>query len=104
MTDEEKLTQLKLRLDTEEDDAVLTGYLSDAEALIKALSWRRDVPEALHNAVVRLAAIFYARRGAEGETSHQEGDVSRTMEGLPEDIRQEVLMYRLCRTGGSECG
>lgn len=104
MTDAEKLAQLRLRLGEEEDDDVLTGYLSDAEALIRALAWRRDVPESLHNAVVRLAAVFYARRGAEGETSHQEGDVSRAMDGLPEDIRQEVLAYRLCRTGGSECG
>lgn len=69
MTDAEKLAQLRLRLGEEENEDVLTGYLSDAEALIRALAWRRDVPESLHNAVVRLAAVFYARRGAAAEFS-----------------------------------
>lgn len=100
MTHSEKLAGLRLRLGIADyaQDALLSEYLRDADAMIRSLSWRKTIIPELENAQVRLAAVLYARRGAEGETSHQEGDVTRVMAALPEDIRQEIIACRLCRT------
>ena len=51
----------------------------------------------LESAKVQLAVVLYNRQGTEGQTSHSEGGVSRTMEGLPEDIRKQIAPYRLAR-------
>lgn len=90
------LPALHLRLpdEGEEKDPLLLSLLSDAAALICALTWRKTVPQALENACVRLAVILYNRMGMEGEREHSEGDVKRAVIDLPEDLRREIFAYR----------
>ena len=100
MKQSEMLAALRLRLPdaATETDALLSGLLEDAGALIRALSWREETPAGLENAQVRLAAVLYNRMGMEGETEHQEGDVRRTAADLPPELRREILAYRLAKT------
>ena len=100
MTQPEMLRQLRLRLPDAPDatDALLSSLLADAAALIRALTWRDQVPAGLENARLRLAGIFFNRMGMEGETDHAEGDVRRTQQDLPEALRREICAYRLAKT------
>lgn len=100
MTEQEMLADLKLRLPDAQgaSDALLQSLLCDAAALIRALTWRDQVPEGLENAQLRLAVIFFNRMGMEGENEHTEGDVRRAAQDLPEALRREIFSYRLART------
>ena len=100
----ELLSALKTRLPevkNEEQDSLLLALLSDAEALIKNYTGREAVPEALHSAQVRLAAMLFNRLGTEGEKSRSEGDIQRNFDSLLQDIRYELLPFRLVKTGGN---
>ena len=95
MDNEQKLAALRAHLPGEQgEDALLLSLLSDAAALICALTWRKEVPPELENAQVRLAVIFYNRMGMEGENAHQEGDVRRSVSDLPEALRKEIYAFR----------
>ena len=100
MTQEDMLEALRLRLGVSAgaQDALLAAYLNDAGAQIRALSRRAKVVPELMNAQVRLAAVMYARRGAEGEAQRQEGDVSRSFQALPDDLKAEIGAFRACHT------
>lgn len=100
MSEQTLLTALRTHLPdaSGEDTALLSALLSDAEALIKALTWRDQVPDGLKNAQVRLAVVLYNRMGMEGEKEHSEGDVRRSAEDLPEGLRREILSFRRAMT------
>ena len=76
------------------DSALLQALLDDAAALIKALTWREQVPDGLKSAQVRLAVILFNRMGMEGEKEHAEGDVRHSADDLPEGLRREILSFR----------
>lgn len=95
MDNEQKLASLRSHLPGEQgEDSLLLSLLEDAKALICALTWRTEVPRELENAQVRLALVFFNRMGMEGETDHAEGDVRRSVEGLPADLRREIFAFR----------
>lgn len=75
----------------------LEALLADAEGMILACTGRRSLPQALETAQVQLAVTLYNREGTEGQTAHSEGGVSRTMTGMPEEIRRQIAPYRLAR-------
>lgn len=75
----------------------LEALLADAEGMILAWTGRRSLPQALETAQVQLAVVLYNREGTEGQTAHSEGGVSRTMAGMPEEIRRQLAPYRLAR-------
>ena len=80
----------------------LEQLMGDADGMLLAYTGRSALPKALETARMQLAVVLYNRQGAEGEMAHSEGGVSRTMEGLPEDIRRQVAPYRLARIGCSQ--
>ena len=88
--------RLRARLPGVEDE-MLTVLLEDAEGMLLAYTGRHALPGVLTSAQVQLAVVLYNRQGIEGQTGHSEGGVSRTMEGLPEDIRRQIAPYRLAR-------
>ncbi len=99
--EETPLSRLKAHLPEitgDAQDALLTALIDDADAVIRALTWRDSVPEALENARTRLAVILYGRVGVEGESAHTEGEVSRVLNDLPESLRREILAYRVAKT------
>lgn len=97
----DKLTVLKRRLSPAEGtDELLCDLLSDAELYVVAYTGRAAVPPELEGTVVELAAIQYNRLGIQGESSHQEGSVSITVDSLPESIRLLLNRFRLARVVG----
>lgn len=92
------LEKLKRRLPDASDEALLSDLIAQAEAFILAYTHRDAVPEGLREAQVELAAVLFNRMGMEGESSHNEGGVSRTAEGLPEGLRRWLNAWRLART------
>lgn len=88
--------RLRARLDSAKRD-LLEALAEDAKGMILAYTGRQTLPAALETAQVQLAVVLYNRQGTEGQTGHSEGGVSRTMEGLPEDIRKQIAPYRLAR-------
>ena len=97
----DKLAVLKRRLSlTAEEDALLCDLIGDAEMYVVAYTGRAAIPLELEGTVVELAAIQYNRLGMQGESSHQEGSISITVDSLPDRIRQLLNRYRLARVVG----
>ena len=79
------------------NEQTLEALLEDAEGMILAYTGRGMLPPALESAKVQLAVVLYNRQGIEGQTSHSEGGVSRTLSGMPDEIRGQIAPYRLAR-------
>jgi len=92
------LAKLKRRLPDAADDALLSDLLDEAGAFIRAYTRRDEMPAALEDAQVRIAAILFNRMGMEGESSHGEGGVTRTAEALPADLRSWLNGWRLAKS------
>lgn len=98
MLNAEKLKALKLRLPDATNNELLQSLLDEAGAAILAMTNRTEIPAKLDYTQVKLAAIAYNRMGVEGESSHSEGGVSVAIDSMPENIRREILPYRLVTT------
>lgn len=84
MTESEKMGALRTAIAPDTDsDAVLTGILLEAEALILNRMYPfgydegRVVPHQYERIQIALAVELYSKRGAEGQTSHQENGINR---------------------------
>ena len=93
------LERLKRRLGENDKDELLTDLLADAEALVKGYTGRKTLPALLNGVVVELASGAYHRMGIEGQSSHSEGGVSVSVEGLPTHLKGVLDMYRLGKVG-----
>lgn len=86
MTHDELLA--RVRADTgEDDDSVVESYLAKAREAVLNRRYpyapdsdlaSAEVPARYQEAQARLACVYWARRGAEGEVAHSENGVSRT--------------------------
>lgn len=94
------LEKLMRRIPDAQNEELLQDMLDDAESFILAYTGRSEVPGALRNAQVQLAAVFYNRLGMEGEEKHAEGSVSRTTDAVPEEIRRQLNRFRLVKGVG----
>ena len=93
------LEKLKVMLGitgTDEDD-VLQLLLDDAQADLLTWTNRNELPAALEPIQRQIAVIRYNKQGAEGETAHSEGGISRTFDDLPESIQNAISQYRLLK-------
>ncbi len=69
-------------------DALLKDLIEGATRDVLNYTRRKTLPEELESTVVKLAKNAYARIGAEGESTHTEGGVSRTYtDELSADIK-----------------
>lgn len=94
------LQRLRRRLSLPDgaQEELLTDLLADANALMLAYMNRTVIPESLHSAQCQLACILYNRLGMEGEKSRSEGEITMTVDSLPQEIVSQLTPYRLCRT------
>ena len=95
MTELEKLRRRLGKTDLE--DALLTDLMEDAEGYILAYTGLTELPESLAGTRLELACVLFNRMGMQGETSHTEGGISVSGEGLPENIRLVLNRYRRAR-------
>lgn len=76
--------------------ALLEELLSDAKDCILNYCNRDVLPARLQGAQLRLAVVFYNRLGTEGESSRDEGEISRKFDTeIPVDIRTQLERYVL---------
>ena len=91
------LDKLKILLDmtgTDGDDELLKLLLSDATQEVLDYTRRKEVISELETVVLRLAVVYYNRIGAEGQSGHTEGGISRTFEtDIPPDLRRRLNRY-----------
>ncbi len=102
MTDKEKLETLKSLVEIVGDtkDKALTVYLGlAAQKILERLypfdKEQREVPERYAFRQCEIAAYFWYKRGAEGETSHSENGISRTYENadVPESMMKGIVPF-----------
>lgn len=88
---------LGIKLDDESEDSLLTLMLEDAVQDVLTWTNRTDLPLSLESVVRQVVVIRYNKQGAEGQTSHSEGGISRSFEDLPKGLQQSILQKRLVR-------
>lgn len=98
MDDSEKLIELRVITEADDDDSVLLSCLRRAKA---AILYRMDqymtdeeyeeaqVPKRYEDKQIEIAAYLLNRRGAEGETQHIENGIHRNYESA--DIPSSML-------------
>ncbi len=96
-----QLEKLKLMLgikpeDDSQDDA-MELMLEDAESDILTWTNRVELPASLESAQRQLVVVRYNKQGAEGETAHSEGGISRSFEDVPAGLQQTILSKRLAK-------
>ncbi len=108
MTNTEMLNRLKL-LSGEEDLNTLAAYLDMAgDAIIrKAYPYRDDVltvPVKYQQTQLKVAVFLLDKRGATGETAHNENGISRTYGGadIPDEMLRDVVPYVGVLSGGGQ--
>ena len=99
MNQSEKLSLLK-DMTGESNNAILLAYLNIAgnEVINRAYPFdntRRNVPERYESNQIQIAAYLLNKRGAEGETSHNENGISRTYESadIPESMLSKIIPF-----------
>lgn len=90
------MERLALRIPEASQDE-LEALLAEAEGMLLAYTGRMTLPGALETAKLQLAVVLYNRQGIEGQTAHSEGGVSRSMEGIPQEIIRQAAPYRVAR-------
>ena len=97
MNQSEKLSLLK-DMTGESNNAILLAYLNIAgnEVINRAYPFdntQRNVPERYESNQIQIAAYLLNKRGAEGETSHNENGISRTYESadIPESMLSKII-------------
>lgn len=97
MVDKAKmLDKLKILLgiSINSEDELLNLFLDIAADTVMNYTRRSALITELESAVLRLAVVYYNKQGAEGQTSHSEGGVSRSYDSeIPEDIRMVLNRY-----------
>lgn len=109
MTDAEKIARVQVLVDQDEDatDNLIQVYLEDAKATIMHRMYPFKIPtvtdeEGNENEVdmpsrydilqCKLASRYFLRRGAEGESSHNENGINRVYGSVnDEDLLMEVV-------------
>ena len=96
----DKLALLKTIYGDGEDDKVLEAYLSiAAEAILNRLypfnKTETEVPEKYTLTQVNIAIYMLNKRGAEGETRHNENGIDRTYESanIPESMLKDIIPH-----------
>lgn len=98
MTDSEKLIELRVVTEADDDDSVLLSYLRMAEnmILVRMYPYKDDgffdgvtVPRRYEDKQIRIAAYLMNKRGAEGEVQHIENGIHRNYKNA--DVPEEML-------------
>jgi len=77
------------------DDAVRDAQLYIAERFLTDACGVTELDAALVYAQVRIAIANLNHMGAEGESSHSAGGVSRSIDVYPADVQQIIASHRL---------
>lgn len=97
MTDSEKMVMVTTMTD-EKDNGILSVYLTLAKDTVLKRAYPfgdypEEFPEKYDVIQVKIASYLLNKRGAEGETSHNENGVSRSYEDgdIPPSLLREII-------------
>lgn len=96
MTDTEKIAMLK-SMTGESDSDILSNYLLLAKDVVLSHAYpysdATEVPSKYDGVHVEIAAYMINKRGAEGETAHNENGISRSYEsgGIPASLLRRII-------------
>ena len=102
MTDDEKLARLRQMLDPADttSDEIANAYLDMAEKAVINLAFpfgdgTEIMPEKYEGEQIEIALYMLNKRGAEGETEHSDGGVSRVYESgdIPASLKSRITAY-----------
>lgn len=100
MTQEEKLTTLRVMVGGSDTDEVLSTYLLIAgrKIIARAYPYKSDVvevPMQYDTLQCEIAAYLMNKRGAEGQTAHTENGINRQYENadIPSSMLKSVTPY-----------
>lgn len=102
MAGNNKLDKLRLMVGANEsEDNLLLIYLTDAESAILNRLYPMEeelnytLPARYESRVIEIADYLYNKRGAEGETSHNENGISRSYENgsIPESMLSDIIPF-----------
>lgn len=100
MIESEKIAVLKTMVDSSDTDEVLSAYLTIAGVKILARAYPYDegieeVPKRYQTLQCEIAAYLLNKRGAEGQTVHDENGIKRTYESadVPESMLSQITPY-----------
>lgn len=104
MTDTEKLSMLMVQVDeVEASQSLLLTYLTMAEDIIlnrlypfmEQMEEDPVLPRKYHMLQVRIAAVLFNKRGAEGQTTHDENGVKRVYSAadVPDELLSEITPF-----------
>jgi hypothetical protein len=92
-----QLERLKIRITENVNDVELEDILESAKAVILSRrfpfgDYPEDIEPRYKDLQIRIAVEMFAKRGAEGETSHSENGISRTYasSNVSEDLLREI--------------
>lgn len=107
MDDIEKLVDLRVITDTDDDDTVLLSYLRQAKYAIlnKLYPYKADFeditfPSRYEQKQIQIAAFLLNKRGADGELQHIENGIHRNYGSgdVPDDMLSDLVP--MCGTFG----
>lgn len=100
MDDSAKLAALKSLLGVTGEDDLLSTLLAIAESKVLDRAYPYDpsvteVPERYEYKQIEIAAYLYNKRGAEGQTAHNENGINRTYESadVPESLMRGITPF-----------
>lgn len=102
MDDSEKLIELKVITESDDDDSTLLSYLTQAgDVILNRMYPYLDemayadltVPKRYEMKQIRLAAYMLNKRGAEGEVQHIENGIHRNYKNadVPEEMLRDIM-------------
>jgi hypothetical protein len=91
--------RLKMRIpDMQNTNAkALQEIVTGAREYVLSYTNRKKTDAALDECILRLSVIAINRQGIEGEASHAEGSISRSVDMLPSDIKAILNMRRVLK-------
>ena len=102
METSEKLLELRIRTESDEEEAVLLSYLTQAKWAIlnQRFPYRTDfdgmeVEPQFEDKQIEIAAYMMNKRGAEGEIQHIENGTHRNYgnAGVPDDMLSDITPF-----------
>lgn len=94
------LLKLYLGISDDSQDSLLNLLISMSQDAIKSYCLLDAVPSPdLDNAVIKLAAVYYQKRSANGVSYQMQGARAQNMiDGIPKDIQDILSSYRQVRS------
>lgn len=100
MVPRDLLPRVRVRLGrVKVSDELIEELLTECMDKAKAFTWRTELPDGMASLIIKWAVVEYNSIGIEGQTSHSDGGISRSIQNMPDDIAGELKLWRRAGVG-----